>query len=257
MATLTLEHVSVAISEKTVVSDVSCTCTSGTVTVLMGPNGSGKSSLVNALMGHLRYSLVSGSVRIDAEDIAHLAPHERARRGLFVSPQHTPKVSGVTLTAFLHRAHGALTGETLDILDFYLRLREIAHEYHIDDRLLDRPLTEGLSGGERKLVEALQLAVLAPRAVVLDEVDAGVDVDRLETIFAIISATAARGASIFLVSHHPSLLKHCNPDRVHVLMNGAIAASGGVDLAARILAEGYCGVLECPLRENCASRTEH
>lgn len=254
MATLSVTHLSVSIAGTPVVTDVSMTLPRATVTVLMGPNGSGKSTLANALMGHPRYVVDHGTVQLDDEDITTLPPYEKARRGLFLSPQRVPDVAGTTLGVFLHRAHTALTGERVDPLVFYGRLRETARAYGIPEYLLDRPLSAGLSGGERKLSEALQLAVLRPAVAILDEIDAGVDVDALTHVFRTVEQLRTEGIALLVISHHPSLSNHLKPDHVHVMARGVLVRSGGGELVRAIQQEGFCSVIECPLVDECGAK---
>jgi Fe-S cluster assembly ATP-binding protein len=219
----------------------------------MGPNGSGKSSLVNALMGHPHYS-ATGALHLNGRDILGARPEEKAQSGLFLSLQHTPKVAGVTLATFLHKVHVSKTGEDVSVLEYYLALREVAETFGISDSFLDRPLSAGLSGGEKKLSEALQLAVLKPRFAFLDEMDSGVDVDALKKLFGVVSALSAEGTSFLVISHHPSLLTHLTPDTVHIMQNGMLAKSGGRELAEVVLRDGFCAAIECPLVGGCEAK---
>jgi Fe-S cluster assembly ATP-binding protein len=221
----------------------------------MGPNGSGKSSLVNALMGHPSYRIMSGALMLDGEDITALSPDKKAQRGLFLSLQHVPKVGGITLATFLHKVHAARTGEQIDVLEYYLALRDRATEFGISPDLADRPVTEGLSGGEKKLAEALQLVALRPAFALLDEIDSGVDIDALKKVFAVVEKLRADGTAFLIISHHPSLLDHLAPDAVHVMAAGKLVRSGGRALAEEILKDGFCKVIECPLEPQC--KTAH
>ncbi len=251
MSELTINHLFVTAGEKQVVFDVSLSLLAGEVAILMGPNGSGKSTLVNALMGHPHYTVTQGEVLLDGESILTLAPHERARKGMFLSLQHTPKVGGVTLATFLHAVHTARTGEQVDVLEYYLRMRDLADEYGIRKDLLDRPLTEGLSGGERKLSETLQLIAFKPQVACLDEIDSGVDVDALRVVCGAVSRLAHEGTAFLLISHHPSLLEHLSPQRVHLMANGRLVRSAGRELADLVHREGFCQAIACPMVEGC------
>ncbi len=253
MAALELKQVSVSVEGKVLVHDTSFAVNAGDAVVLMGPNGSGKSSLVNAVMGHPHYVITAGQVLLSGVDITSLPTHERARHGLFLALQHTPSVGGVTLATFLHKVYIARTGEELDVLQYYLRLREMAGELGIDDGLLNRPLSQGLSGGQKKLSEVLQLAALAPRFAILDEIDSGVDVDALKQVFMAVERLRAKGTGFVIISHHPSLLDHLAPAAVHVMANGTVTRSGGKELAVQVHREGFCKVIECPLEPDCAA----
>lgn len=257
MTTLTAQHISVQVDEKMVVYDVSLTLTGGEISILMGPNGSGKSTFMNALMGHPRYRVTEGTCILDGVDIGILPPHEKARAGLFLSPQHTPKVGGVTLTTFLHKVHTACTGETIDILEYYLQLRDMAKRYGIRDTLLDRPLTDGLSGGERKLSEVLQLIALRPQFALLDEIDSGVDVDVLRMVCDVIVRLAHEGTGFLIVSHHPSILDHITPTHVHLMAEGRLVRSAGHELAEEIHRDGFCNAIACPMVKTCKTKHEY
>jgi Fe-S cluster assembly ATP-binding protein len=254
MSTLELRNISVSAENKPVVSGVSLTLESGKVAVLMGPNGSGKSTLVNAVMGHPNYTVTAGTLTLDGEDILTLPPDQKAKKSLFLSLQHIPKVGGINLATFLHKVHVSLTGKDTDVLEYYLTLREMAKKLGIQEDLLDRPLTQGLSGGEKKLSEALQLAVLKPRFAILDEPDSGVDVDALKKVFSVIDMLKNEGTGFLIISHHPSLLSHLEPDVVFVMAGGNLMKSGGKELAESVLRDGFCKTIDCPLEERCEAK---
>lgn len=254
MNTLALKNISVTAEEKNIIHNVSFSLTSGSISVLLGPNGSGKSTLVNALMGHPSYQVTQGTCTLDGEDILTLPTEKKAKKGILLSVQHTPKVGGVNLATFLHKVHSATTGEDISVLEYYLQLRDLAKEYSIDDAFLDRPISTGLSGGEKKLSEALQLAVIKPRFAILDEIDSGVDIDAMKKVFGVITKLKEQGTGFLLISHHPSLLEYITPDQVLVMANGRIARTGGSELAETILKDGFCIGLDCPLVDGCEAR---
>jgi Fe-S cluster assembly ATP-binding protein len=254
MHTLNIEHIHIAVEGRAIVRDVSLAVHSGEIAVLLGPNGSGKSSLVQALMGHPTYQVTEGRLLLDGVSILELPTEKKAQQGIFLSMQHIPKVGGVNLATFLYKVHVATAGYEGSVLEYYLMLREVAHEYGIDDAFLDRPLSEGLSGGEKKLSEALQLAVRKPTFALLDEIDSGVDVDALKKVFGVVTKLKEQGTGTLLISHHPSLLEHINPDTVYVMNGGALVRTGGSELAASILKDGFCVGLECPLVDTCEAR---
>lgn len=265
---------------KTVVDGASFVLRGGEVHVLMGPNGSGKSSLLNAIMGHPKYAITKGEIALDpspegpgaragGENITYLSTEKKARVGIFLSLQHLPEIAGVTLTNFLHKAYRAVSrdtrsdteiqGETLtppcgaqgltlyfpDItpLDFYKMMEARAKEFGIDASFLKKHLNAGLSGGEKKLSEVLQLLALEPKFALLDEIDSGVDVDALKKVFGVIEHLRAKGVGFLLVSHHPNLLQHVKPNQVSVMKNGKIVASGGKELVEKISSEGFDAVV--------------
>lgn len=254
MSALQIQQVAVVAEGTPVVHDVSFAIARGEVSVMMGPNGSGKSTLVNALMGHPRYQVTQGALLLNGEDILSLTPDDKARKGLFLSLQHTPNVGGSTLAAFLHKVHVARTDEQVDVLAYYLTLRERAQELGIPEELLDRPLTAGLSGGEKKLSEVLQLAVCNPAFAILDEVDSGVDVDALRKVFGAITALAKQGTGFLIISHHPSLLSYVQPAQVHVMAGGRLVRSGGKALAEEVHTHGFCKAIACPMVEGCDAK---
>lgn len=239
MSLFSLNNVSVRIDKEDVVQHVSLTIEAGDVHVLMGPNGSGKSSLTNALMGHPKYDITHGTVLLKGDDITHLPTQKRAQKGLFLSMQHLPEIEGVTLSSFLHKAHQAHHTSDVSVIEHYKTLSELCDELNVDRAFLERPLHAGLSGGEKKLSEALQLAALTPRVALLDEIDSGVDVDALKKVFRVVERLQKRGTGFLLVSHHPSLLEHIIPTHVHVMKEGSIVCSGTSELAARIASRGF------------------
>jgi Fe-S cluster assembly ATP-binding protein len=240
MSELEVKNLKVETSGKTVVDGASFALKSGEVHVLMGPNGSGKSSLLNAIMGHPKYQIVAGEIVLDGEDITTLATEKKARAGIFLSLQHLPEIAGVTLTNFLFRAHKAQKPEDeIAPLDFYKQMEAKAKEFGIDPTFLRKHLNTGLSGGEKKQSEVLQLLALEPKFALLDEIDSGVDIDALKRVFAVIEALRAKGVGFLLVTHYSKILEHFTPERVHVMKDGKIVASGGGELVEKISKEGF------------------
>ncbi|HCC05103.1 TPA: Fe-S cluster assembly ATPase SufC [Patescibacteria group bacterium] len=241
-------------SRKNVVRDTSLSIESGSVSVLMGPNGSGKSTLVNALLGHPNYRVSSGSLVLDGVDITDLSTEKKAQQGIFLSMQNVPKIGGLTLAMFLHKAYTATHETDVSVLEFYITLRDKAEALSIKTELLDRPLTAGLSGGEKKLSEVLQLAALQPKFAILDEIDSGVDVDALRTVFKAIDALKKEGTGFLVISHHPSLLDHLAPEHVYVMSAGSMVRQGGRELAEEIIKNGFCNVAKCRHVDTCMGR---
>ena len=243
MSILALRDISVAAqnkdSEKTLVEGVTLQLESGKVHILMGPNGSGKSSLLNAVMGHPAYKLTNGAVMLDDEDITDLPTEKKAKAGLFLSMQHLPEIAGVSTTSFLHRAYKELKSSDISPLDFYKQTEKRALEAGIDPAYLKRNVNSGLSGGEKKLSEVLQLLALEPKFAFLDEIDSGVDVDAMKKVYAGINALKEKGIGFLLVSHYPNILEHVAPDTVSVMRGGKIVATGGAELAKKIATNGF------------------
>src|SRR3989339_208302 len=239
---------------KNVVRDTSLCIESGSVSVLMGPNGSGKSTLVNALLGHPSYRVSSGILELDGVDITNLPTEKKAHLGIFLSMQNVPKVGGLTLATFLHKAYVATHQTDISVLEFYVNLRDKAKLFSINPDLLDRPLTAGLSGGEKKLSEVLQLAALQPKYAILDEIDSGVDIDALHTVFKAVDALKKEGTGFLIISHHPSLLDHLAPEHVYVMSGGNMVRKGGRELAEEIIKHGFCGVVQCRHIGTCSGK---
>lgn len=246
MTNLHIQNLSVSTKTgKVVVEDVSFEVKTGEIHVLMGPNGSGKSSLLSGLFGHPGYVISHGSILLDNEDITELDTEEKAQRGLFLSMQYLPEIPGVTLSSFLHKAYLSLHNTDIAVMDFYQQLKDTAQELSIDAGFLQRELNVGLSGGEKKLSEALQLSVLKPKIACLDEIDSGVDVDSLRKVFRVIATLREKeGTGFLLITHYNAVLNHITPDRVHVMHEGELVASGDKELVAQIARNGYNSVID-------------
>ncbi|MEK7173738.1 MAG: Fe-S cluster assembly ATPase SufC [Patescibacteria group bacterium] len=235
---LSIEHISIAADAKTLVSDVSLTVPFGKVVALMGPNGSGKSTLVNAIMGNPQFSILAGRVLMDKEDITVLPPHEKARKGLFLSFQNPPDIAGVSIFSFLRGAYNAVHTENVSVFAFRELLEREAENLSMEKAFLGRTLADGFSGGEKKQLEMLQLAILRPRYALLDETDAGLDVDALHRIAETIQRFS-KEMGILLITHHARVLEYIIPDEVRIMQSGKITRSGGKELAEEIEEKGY------------------
>lgn len=243
MSNLDIKNLTVITGGKTVVADMTLHIGSGELHVLMGPNGSGKSSLLNALMGHPKYQITEGQILLDNEDITTLATEKKAKAGLFLSLQHLPEIAGVTLTNFLHRAYKELKDGKETPLEFYKLMESRANEFGIDPTFLKKHVNKGLSGGEKKQSEVLQLLALEPKFAFLDEIDSGVDVDAMKRIFTVIEYLRGKGVGFLLVTHYSNILKSLTPDHVHVMKDGKLVASGGKELAEKIAHDGFDTIL--------------
>ncbi len=205
--------------------------------VIMGPNGSGKSSLCMALMGHPRYK-AEGSVILDGKEIIGLSPDERAKQGLFLGFQYPTEVAGVSIETFLRTAYDAKNGGKVSIIEFRKILAEKMEMLGVDPSFAKRNLNEGFSGGEKKRAEILQLAVLEPSFVILDEIDSGLDIDALKIVAKGINKLR-KGRSFLIITHYQRLLDYVKPDSVHVMIDGKIVKSGDEKLAHELENEGY------------------
>ncbi len=239
MNSLKIDNLRVAREGKEIVKGVTLEIPAGEVHALMGPNGSGKSSLANALMGHPKYAVTGGSVVMDGEEITAMTPNEKAAKGLFLSMQYPPEVSGVTVAHFLRVMTTTARREPISVADFRVLLQQKMKELEIDPAFMQRGLNEGFSGGEKKRMEILQLALLSPKYAILDETDSGLDVDALKIVTAGIDRARAAGTGILLITHYTHILRYLAPDKVHVMQDGRIVKSGGKELADEIETNGY------------------
>jgi len=215
----------------------------GEVHAIMGPNGSGKSTLARALAGHPETEVTGGSVTYNGRDLLAMAPEDRAREGVFMAFQYPVEIPGVNNAYFLKAAINAQRKHRgipeLDAMEFMSLVREKAKILHLDPSLLNRPVNEGFSGGEKKRNEIFQMAVLEPQLAVLDETDSGLDIDALKTVAEGVNAMRSPERAIIVITHYQRLLNYIEPDVVHVLQDGRIVRSGGRDLALRLEEKGY------------------
>jgi Fe-S cluster assembly ATP-binding protein len=219
----------------------------GKVHALMGPNGSGKSTLAFSLTGHPSYDVIAGSATLDGEDILALSPDKRARAGLFLSFQYPAAIPGVKVPNFLYAARQAVRPGELTPGKFRTLLLEKMDVLGMDPSFLGRYMNDGFSGGEKKRLEMLQMAVLAPKYAVLDETDSGLDVDALKDVGESVKALRSSEGSdtgFLIITHYPRILQHITPDVVHIMIDGRIAKTGGPELANEIEAKGYDGIRE-------------
>jgi Fe-S cluster assembly ATP-binding protein len=215
----------------------------GEVHALMGPNASGKSTLSQVLAGRETYEVTEGSVTYLGRDLLAMSPEERAREGVFLAFQYPVEIPGVNNTYFLKAALNAMRahrGEPpLDAMDFLRLVRQKLKLVEMEEDLVNRPVNEGFSGGEKKRNEIFQMAVLEPRFAVLDETDSGLDIDALKIVANGVNALRGPGRAMLVITHYQRLLNYIVPDFVHVLLEGRIAASGGKELALKLESEGY------------------
>jgi len=240
MSTLTIRGLRAGVSGREILQGVDLEVSSGEVHALMGPNGSGKSTLSHVLMGHPDYEVHAGSVVLDGEELLGKPTHERAAAGLFLAMQYPTEVPGVGLEAMLREA---LVARGVEPNGLRATIEAEADRIEFARPFLDRALNVDLSGGEKKRNETVQLAVLAPKIAVLDEIDSGLDVDALREVSRRVEAmTSEDGLGVLAITHYARLLEELRPDRVHVLMAGVVVASGGPELAATLESVGYEGL---------------
>jgi len=236
-------HVSVRLPDggrKPILSGVNLTVRAGETHAIMGPNGSGKSTLSYAIAGHPKYTVTSGSVLLDGEDVLTMTVDERARAGLFLAMQYPVEVPGVSMSNFLRTAVTATRGEAPKLRLWVKEVKEAMAALDIDPAFAERSVNEGFSGGEKKRHEILQLALLKPKIAILDETDSGLDVDALRVVSAGINKFKESGeVGVMLITHYTRILRHITPDFVHVFAGGRIVESGGSELAERLEEDGY------------------
>jgi len=239
MDVLAINDLFVSAQGKEILKGLNLKLHKGEIHVLMGPNGSGKSSLAATLMGHPTYQVTSGCIRYKGRYITRLSPDERAKLGIFLAFQNPLEIPGVTLSNFLRTAYNATHKDRVSIPEFKKRLHTIALKLKLEDSFLNRYLNDGFSGGEKKKAEALQLLVLEPKLVILDETDSGLDVDALKKVAKAISDYVSEECTILVITHYQRILKYAKPDFVHILVKGKIVESGKKELALEIEKNGY------------------
>jgi Fe-S cluster assembly ATP-binding protein len=238
-------HVSHEETGREIVKGVDLAVDSGQVHAIMGPNGSGKSTLAYALMGHPAYEITHGAIVFDGENVTELEADERAQRGLFLAFQYPHAVPGVTVTNFLRSSINAVRkaragqDDPIPIPEFRKELLGRMEELQVTRELAQRYINDGFSGGERKKMEMLQLAMLKPRLAVLDETDTGLDIDALKVVGHGVSTLVGPEMGALVITHFPRILNYIKPDFVHVFADGKIVAEGGPELADTLEREGY------------------
>ncbi|MFZ4895176.1 Fe-S cluster assembly ATPase SufC [Plantibacter sp. Mn2098] len=235
-------HVSVETDQgtKPILRGVDLTINKGETHAIMGPNGSGKSTLAYTIAGHPKYTVDSGSITLDGEDVLAMSVDERARAGLFLAMQYPVEIPGVTVTNFLRTAKTAIDGEAPAIRTWIKDVRQSMKDLRMDAAFAERNVNEGFSGGEKKRHEILQLELLKPNFAILDETDSGLDVDALKIVSEGVNrAKENTGLGVLLITHYTRILRYIKPDFVHVFVNGQIAEQGGPELADRLEDEGY------------------
>jgi Fe-S cluster assembly ATP-binding protein len=240
---LSVSNLHAAVDEKEILKGLSLEVPAGEVHAIMGPNGAGKSTLSYVLTGRQGYEVTDGSVTLDGEDLLALEPNERAAKGVFLSFQYPLEIPGVPALTFIRTALNAqrkARGEGEITAPEFLKLaRAKAGELKIDFDMLKRALNVGFSGGEKKRMEILQMAMLSPRFLILDETDSGLDIDALRIVADGVNALRSPDRAMLVITHYQRLLDYIKPDRVHVLSAGRIVASGGPELAHELEREGY------------------
>jgi Fe-S cluster assembly ATP-binding protein len=247
VASLKLENLHVSLEDGTeIVKGVDLEVSSNEVHAVMGPNGSGKSTLAYAVMGHPAYEITEGKIILDGEDVTELGADERAQRGLFLAFQYPHAIPGVTVTSFLRsainavrKARNAGVDDPIAIPEFRKELLGEMDRLKVSRELASRYLNDGFSGGEKKRVEILQMAMLKPRIAVLDETDSGLDIDALRVVASGVKELVGPEMGALVITHYQRILDYITPDYVHVFVGGKIVEEGGAELAKKLEADGY------------------
>jgi Fe-S cluster assembly ATP-binding protein len=239
VSTLEIRDLHVAVEDVEILRGVDLTVSSGETHAIMGPNGSGKSTLAYSIAGHPKYTVTSGTVLLDGEDVLAMTVDQRARAGLFLAMQYPVEVPGVSVSNFLRTAATAVRGEAPKLRTWVREVNDAMGALEIDKAFADRSVNEGFSGGEKKRHEILQMSLLKPKIAILDETDSGLDVDALRVVSAGVNRVRAEGIGTLLITHYTRILRYITPDFVHVFFDGRIVESGGAELAAKLEDEGY------------------
>lgn len=244
MKALNLKELSVSLTDSNdkLLDGINLAIAPGEVHLLMGPNGSGKSTLAKTLAGHPAYAVTAGEINLDGTSLVELSPDERSRLGLMLLFQYPVEVPGVKYIDFLRQIYNLRQDQPLSPLEFQKLANSQAADLGINPELLERGLNEDFSGGEKKMGEVLQLALLKPKYAILDETDSGLDVDALKQVFTALQKLIAAPdyqPGILLITHYHRVLSYLQPDHVHVMQSGEIVRSGGPKLAAEIDKQGY------------------
>ncbi len=256
MADLEIKDLRVTVDNREILKGISLGINKGEVHAVMGPNGSGKSTLSNTLMGHPGYTVVGGEVRFKGRNIVELTPDERSRLGLFLALQYPIVVPGITMNNFLRTALNAHRGydgkdksKAVSPKEFRSLVEPFLDTLKIEKSFLSRYINEGFSGGEKKRVEILQMAVLKPEMAILDETDSGLDIDSIKYVSEAINKMRGPDLGVLIITHYTRILEFIKPDFVHVLVNGGFVLSGGPEVADRLEAHGYSEWVDEPATE--------
>ncbi len=245
MAILHIKNLTVKVNDQLILKGLNLEIPQGEIHAIMGPNGTGKSTLAYTLMGHPRYQVMEGEIKFNGIDLIGLSPEERSMIGIFLAFQYPVAVPGVTVANFIrtamnaHRKRVDPTDKGISIPEFRKMLIEKMQLLEMDQTMAGRYLNDGFSGGEKKRVEILQLAMLEPKIAILDETDSGLDIDALRIVSEGINTLKNNNIGILVITHYQRILNYLKPDKVHVMVDGRIIMSGEADLALRLEDEGY------------------
>lgn len=240
---LEIKNINVKVKDldKEIIKGLSLSINDGEVHAIMGPNGTGKSTLSKVIMGNYKYELTSGDILFNGESIKDLEVNERAKKGIFLAMQDPTVIEGVTNSEFLKTAKKELTGKNINYFEFIKGIDEALEDLEFDSNMIHRHLNKGFSGGEKKKNEILQMKILKPKFIILDEIDSGLDVDSLRIVCKNINKYKEenKDVSVLIITHYPRILEYIKPDYVHVMNNGKIEKTGDMDLAIETERSGY------------------
>ena len=234
-----IKNLNVEVEGKKILNGLNLVLEKGKVNVLMGPNGSGKSTLANVLMGNLKYKITGGKLTMENEDITKLSSNKRARKGIFLSFQYPYEVEGVSILNFLKTVYNSLNDEKIPIFKFRKILKKKVEVLGLDEEFFNRYLNEGFSGGEKKKSEILQMLVLDPKFVILDETDSGLDIDALKIVSKGINSFINKDKYILLITHYKRILDYITPDKIFIIKEGKIVLEGDKKLVNELEEKGY------------------
>ncbi len=234
-----IENLHVSVEGKAVLKGVNLKMNAGEVHAIMGRNGTGKTTLSYTLMGHPKYQITEGSIRLKGEEIQNLSPEERAKKRLFLAFQYPVAIPGVSVASFLRAAIKSVRGEEIDPTQVRALIKKEVKALGVPESFMTRSLNDGFSGGEKKRLETLQLRLLNPVLAVLDETDSGLDIDALRVVAESLDSLRSSERAFLVITHYQRMLNYIRPDVVHVFGDGKILETGGPDLALKLEKEGY------------------
>lgn len=236
---LSIRNLKVNIEDKEILKGLDLNIGHGEIHIIMGPNGGGKSTLAYTLMGHPRYEITDGEIKFEDQLINDLSADKKAKKGIFLSFQYPEEIPGVTVEEFLRTAKSSITGEQQRIIPFRKLLKEKMELLEMKEEYANRYLNLGFSGGEKKKNEILQMSILEPKLAILDETDSGLDVDAIRIVAEGVKRLHNENNSVLVITHYHKLLDYLEPDFVHILLDGKIVKTGGIELAKEIDEKGY------------------
>lgn len=243
---LEIRDLHATVGDKEILKGINLTVPRGELHAIMGPNGNGKSTLAKVIVGDPEYTVTKGEVLVDGQNILEMEPDERARLGVFLAFQYPVEIPGVTIANFLRLAMQARKeeGEEVSFSEFYGKLKKALEVLEWDESIVERYLNEGFSGGEKKRNEILQMLMLEPNYIIMDETDSGLDVDALKIVSKGVNSMRGENLGGLIITHYQRLLDYIVPDKVHIIVGGKVVESGGAELAKKLDSEGYDWVKE-------------